>query len=318
MKGLSKNSLNKNTLLVKRLLEIPTFQYDDLSSCIYGLRYGFTCVLKPQGDNEYVLLLAASKNGEMPDVEEIHQAIRNVSGIISIAFEEYRLIVRFVQNKDPNKQAQIIFKGLDELTLWLRENGYLNCSELDGVNGVTKPCHVRGSIMLLDDHGYEMVEEEFSKYSKKDITPSENIFAGMVGALLGSIVGGIAIVILGQLGFVAAIAGFIMAYCCIKGYELLAGHFSIKGVIVCSIIMIFMVYVSKKVDWAITIASTLEVTFFEAYRMIFNLIVGGVIEVWTFAFDFITTYLFTALGAIPFMVNELRQKKNLGMIRKFQ
>ena len=317
MSLLTKNKQNPKTVFMKRILEIPTFQYDHLSGCVYGFRYGFTCVLKSQENNEVVLLLAASKNEEMPDVEEIHQAIRNVSGIMSIAFEEYRFLVRFVQDKNPETQAQIVFKAMDELTYWLRENGYFNCSELDGVNGFTKPCSVRGSIMLLDENGYRMMEEEFAKIKPKELERNENIFAGVVGAFLGSLIGVLAIVLIGQLGYVAVISGFVMAFCCIRGYQLLAGNFSIKGVIVCSLIMILMVYVAKKVDWAITIASELEIGFLSAYQAIPNLLMGGVIELPQLLFDFGLVYLFTALGAIPFMMNEIRQKNAQSTIRKF-
>lgn len=58
----------------------------------------------------------------------------------------------------------------------------------------------------------------------------ENIVAGAVGAFLGAMLGGACIVMLGQLGYVAALSGMVMAVCALKGYELLGGRLSVKGV----------------------------------------------------------------------------------------
>lgn len=43
-----------------------------------------------------------------------------------------------------------------------------------------------------------------------------------MGALLGSLVGVVSIIIFSQLGYVAALSGVIMAVCTLKGYEMLA------------------------------------------------------------------------------------------------
>ena len=59
-----------------------------------------------------------------------------------------------------------------------------------------------------------------------------------------------------QLGYVAAISGAIMAVCALKGYELLGGKLTKKGVIISVVIMIVMTYVGDRVDWAITVSYT--------------------------------------------------------------
>lgn len=51
----------------------------------------------------------------------------------------------------------------------------------------------------------------------------ENIVGGIVGALLGSLLGMLSVLILSQLGYVAALSGVIMAVCVLKGYEMLGG-----------------------------------------------------------------------------------------------
>ena len=52
----------------------------------------------------------------------------------------------------------------------------------------------------------------------------ENIVAGVVGAFLGTLLGVVCTVVIGQLGYVASVSGLIMAVGALKGYELLGGY----------------------------------------------------------------------------------------------
>lgn len=78
--------------------------------------------------------------------------------------------------------------------------------------------------------------------------PSENIIGGLVGALLGSVLGVIVMVIFGQLGRFSAISGLILAVCSIKGYEMLGGTVSKKGIALSMLIVLGMTYVGNYLD----------------------------------------------------------------------
>lgn len=56
----------------------------------------------------------------------------------------------------------------------------------------------------------------------------ENAVGGIVGALPGSLVGVLCIILLSQMGYVAAVSGVVMAVGVLKGYELLGGKVSKK------------------------------------------------------------------------------------------
>ena len=55
---------------------------------------------------------------------------------------------------------------------------------------------------------------------------------GIVGALIGSLIGAVVIVIVGQLGYVAAVSGLVMAICTLKGYEMLGKKLGTPGIII--------------------------------------------------------------------------------------
>ena len=81
----------------------------------------------------------------------------------------------------------------------------------------------------------------------------ENVLTGTVGALIGAALGGGAIILLSQLGYVASLSGLILAICTLKGYELLGGTLSKKGIAISVLLMVVMPYIADRIDWAIVI-----------------------------------------------------------------
>jgi len=128
----------------------------------------------------------------------------------------------------------------------------------------------------------------------------ENVFTGIVGALLGAVIGAGVIILLGQLGFVASISGFILAVCTLKGYELLGGKLSLKGVIISLLLLLVTPYIADRLDWAILIMqefSSEGVTFGQAFAAVPALIEEGAIVQGEYIKNLLMLYGFTILGA---------------------
>ncbi|MDO5401583.1 MAG: hypothetical protein Q4F17_11535 [Eubacteriales bacterium] len=83
----------------------------------------------------------------------------------------------------------------------------------------------------------------------------ENVLAGVVGAFLGSLLGAASIVIFDQLGFVAALSGLILAVCTLKGYELLGGTLTKKGIFISLVLMLVIPYFANQISSAISFMS---------------------------------------------------------------
>lgn len=134
----------------------------------------------------------------------------------------------------------------------------------------------------------------------------ENLIAGLVGAFFGSLLGTACIVLLGQLGYVAALSGVVMAVCSLKGYEKLGGTLSRKGIIASCIMILLMTYLGNRLDWAISASQVLEISFLESYQAIPLLLKEEVIDGATYWGNLVLLYLFTLLGAVPTIYNALR------------
>ena len=139
----------------------------------------------------------------------------------------------------------------------------------------------------------------------------ENVILGSVGALLGAVVGGIAIIIFAQFGYVAAISGVIMALAALKGYELLGGRLSVKGVVIAAVLMIGITFVSHSLGLAISVASEIDAGFFEIWKALPQLleISDAVGDYWV---ELAMLYAFTLIGAVPITVRSLRSARAAG------
>lgn len=142
----------------------------------------------------------------------------------------------------------------------------------------------------------------------------ENIATGIVGALLGACIGMALIIVLSRIGFFASIAGFVMAVCTLKGYELLGGKLSKTGVIICVVIMIIMTWLADYIDWAIVIMQEYNaygygLGIFDVFQYVFPVIVDSG-SIGSYILNLLLLYLFTVLGAFATTRNTLKALKD--------
>lgn len=134
----------------------------------------------------------------------------------------------------------------------------------------------------------------------------DNVITGAVGAFLGSLVGVLCIVVVGQLGYVASISGLVMGVCALKGYEMLGGGLSKKGAVVSLALIVVMTFLANRLDWAVSLAMAAEVNVFVAFRAMDRMLAEGLIEAGAYWGNLAMLYLFTLVGAVPAVVNGLR------------
>ncbi len=146
-----------------------------------------------------------------------------------------------------------------------------------------------------------------------EIQKPENVLAGVVGAVLGAAIGAVVIIVLSQLGVVAALSGIILAVCTMKGYELLAGRMSTKGMIIAVLLVLVTPYIADRIDWAIVLVRELgnegyQVAFGDAFKAVPDLLKAGYIDKDLYTETLVQLYLFTALGAVGTLFSGKKKK----------
>ena len=72
----------------------------------------------------------------------------------------------------------------------------------------------------------------------------ENVFAGIVGAFLFSLAGGVLWYLLYQVGFLAGISGAVGVFAAVRGYSFFAKGQSIKGVVISIVIAVLVLVIA--------------------------------------------------------------------------
>lgn len=138
----------------------------------------------------------------------------------------------------------------------------------------------------------------------------EKVALGIVGALIGALLGGASIVLLNQLGFVAAISGFILAFCTLKGYELLGKKLGIVGIVASIVLMIFTPYLADRLSWAIAMVQAWgDISLLEAFLYVPLAIQEEVILMSDYLKGLGMLYLFVALGGVGIIVRAFKNQK---------
>ena len=144
-----------------------------------------------------------------------------------------------------------------------------------------------------------------------EIAAPENMLLGIIGALVGAIIGGLSIVLLSQMGYVASISGVVLAFCTLKGYELLGKALSKKGIVICIILMVLTPFIADWICWALVVMEAWAeygVTFTEAFVIVPLLLQDGTIALADYLKDLGMLYLFVVLGGFYTVRNALKSE----------
>ncbi|MCI8876389.1 MAG: hypothetical protein HFI77_10225 [Lachnospiraceae bacterium] len=86
----------------------------------------------------------------------------------------------------------------------------------------------------------------------EDWEKKENLPLGLIGAVIGILLGSVLWVLIGQIGFIAGIAGYAIVFCGMKGYQLLGKKLSKTGIIICIVLSFLAIIGAEVVSLGIT------------------------------------------------------------------
>ena len=145
-----------------------------------------------------------------------------------------------------------------------------------------------------------------------EIKKEKSFGMGVMGALVGSLIGALSIILLAQLGVVSAISGFVLAFCTLKGFELLGGKLEKKSIALCIVIMLIVPYFADRLSWAIAyndvfLENGVEMAFGDIFMYVpefveIDELTGEYIK------NLVFVYAFTALGAFTIVKQAIKQK----------
>lgn len=227
--------------------------------------------------------------------------------------ENRRLTVFLVGKGSGKKDMKNLDLVLNRFTDYLRLNGFQDACSTCGTADYLHWYDLNNQVHHMCDHcfGQQVNSLEINKQEIK--AKRGNMFTGIVGALLGSLIGVALWVVVAQMGYISGIVGLIMALCILKGYELFGGKVNVPGMAICVVILLVMIYAASILDYAIFLHEYFpDLTFFEMLRYTPEIIMDPYYELRT---DFLKNlgigYALSLIVAVPTMIAQMRHKSGV-------
>lgn len=297
----------------ERLAQSIGLWFDDQSGMLYGYRNQFGVIVYAANENApYALTVevSAGRAGGALTKEEKKRFSKENKPVVALNQKGQVLAMTLKAIGNQEKLRDRLDESLNALMNFLRANGYQNCCQSCGKPGETDAVVAGNVYMELCPECFTRLQQTQALDQGKKQRKKENILGGIIGALIGSLLGVLCIVILGQLGYVAALSGLVMAVCTMKGYELLGGKLSAKGIVISVILMILMTYVGNQLDWAIAIAREVGVDVITAFQAVPLLVSEGMLDGVPYWGNLVMVYIFALLGAVPTVRNIVKDQKH--------
>lgn len=289
--------------------------YDEANNTIHGIFRNFNVVIYAL-DARYpynMTVEAGAINGMQLSKEDIKAFVKSSGFIKSFKQEGRRVSGTFMVNRKKEQTLPSLAAALNGFADYLISRGFVPCCENCGKQVPTVGYIVGGKHAVLCDECGQAISRTMAGNAAIEDTKVENVPAGIIGAILGSLLGLLSIILISRLGYISFISGLIMGICTVKGYELLAKKLSKKGVIISIIVMCIMTYVADRADWAIEVLAAFRdeynITFFEAFRAVPSLISERVIEMSSYIGNLVLLYIAILAGGIPTAIAVMGSKK---------
>lgn len=243
--------MNKKKKLEKyqEVAQTTGLHYDEANDLFHGVRDGFDFIAYAADENQpFALVLhtaAKSADGSVLDKKTI-KAFQKSSKSVGYLGQK-NMDIRVTVPATAKNLQNAVNECISATTSFLRSNGYSPCCDLCGQNVETGAQKMGGEYYHMCPDCEMKMRSDVALKAQQTAQKKENIVGGIVGALLGSLLGALSILVLSQLGYVAALSGAIMAVCVLKGYEMLGGKLTKKAIVISVIIMIVMTYFGDRV-----------------------------------------------------------------------
>lgn len=300
--------MNKSTRVIyEEVADSTGLVIDERTESLIGVVNGYHITIGIK-NNVYVLYVSARQNGVLPPKDLLKSIKKSVEGVRAAGIERSNILFT-VGGASKNKIIANLINASFGVTAYLRECGYVDVCECCG-HPVEKMgiYNISGGVSFLCDDCYSRISRSIQQAAARDFETEENVIGGVFGAFIGSLFGIVALIVIGQMGYVAVVSGVIMGFCTIKGYEQLGKKLSTKGIMVSCILMIVMTYLGVKIDWCLTIANEMHKDFYDVFAYFWDLV--DVADAYsTIAVGLLEAYVFSAVGAVPTVLGCINKRK---------
>lgn len=301
--------------ILKKVALEQGYLFDNQTETLFGQKNNYLFIARMYGNNNIMLMFSVKNDAAVQSLigNVLKQEIRAVQ---AASFKNYKLSVTVKYGMTKKKLVANLVEAIEQVTAYLSANNYEQVCE---VTGKTEDIHIYeigNQFYFLTPEAFQQKSHELDQAEQENLVSGENVFLGLIGAFLGSLIGVAAIVAISQLGYVSFISGLVMGACVVKGYELLARRFSMKGVVVSVLVILVMTFIANQLDWAIALANFYGVSIFDTLPHVHELLAEGYIDSGTYYLNLVLVYLFSGIASVVWIVGALKNVKRKFVARQ--
>lgn len=314
--------MSKITENYKSLAAGIGFTYDEYTNTIYGIKNGYELLVYAT-DQRYPYLLTITTSARSANAtlgkDEISLFKKSVAPAVAMTQKDSLITVTNKNQTNQGKLREDIDYTLSALAAFLSERSFVPCCQTCGITTQTVGFMLETARLHLCANCAAKAKNENEVKAQKRQQKNVNIIGGIIGAILGSLIGVACIVLLGMLGYVAALSGIVMAFCTLKGFDKLGGKLTVVGIIISCVIMVGMTYFGNRLDWAIEISQAMQeyydykVGIFDAFQSV-PTVVAELDGMGDYLASFLEQLLFVAVGAVPTIISITREQRNVNRV----
>ena len=254
---------------LKQIAQQTGMRLDAQEFRLVGYYRDFLFLIQHDRRNKQYLLQVWAKSAEPQERAQLEQYLLDYQNgnpqFMARQYDGNRIVLQIQQIKPADQAAMVLLQTMDQLALYLQGHQFHSCCQdcgrEDGVD-----------LYLLESGYYFACEDCYHNLSDQIKTnrqqpASGNVVAGIVGAILFSLVGVALWVFINRMGYIAAISGLVITVCAFKGYEVFGKKLTTPGLISCIVVAVLMCVFSTYVSLCVDIYVVLQDYFIDATIM---------------------------------------------------
>lgn len=225
---------------------------------VYGMFNNYPVVVMFAAPGDLMITIKAAVS-ERSSLDEYFIDIQTVlTNLKSISYNDGIITMEVTRNEELHE----VYEVINRITLKLKDLDVYPCCSNCHLDKPTSFYQYHNQLVNLCDDCKNMITNQEDEVI-------ENSPKGIIGALAGALIGGAAWVLVSQLGVIASIVGYLIVYLSIRGYEMLAGRISKKGLIICVVCSVLALIAAEYVCLGIEIMDLVSLNnIFNAFSMI--------------------------------------------------
>lgn len=217
----------------------------------YGRPSGiYTVITFYNQSKNFQMLFGATKDDVMKNTSKLLEEIGQINLIQEVEEHPHSILVRGRTSLRNAPLQESIEAVLDKILPFLQE-GYHSGSFDTGVDdGTVKLTQINDDFYYLSSSDHAARIKGLDQRKESINQSSERVLLGIIGAIIGASIGGVLWTVVGHLGYIVWITGFLAIYLAFHGYRLLAGKVSPLGAFLVFVISILVIVVANLATWA--------------------------------------------------------------------